>query len=162
MAKSETRNPMGMIRKTLKVKKNKLMKIQILKPIQNTGRMQQTKGTFESYDEEGILRTYTVSQNFIKILKYRYIHLNVSHPLKSGDNLYYKRIHCLNFENKKVYFLRRFGNEESNGIHIGLSWSENQKFLFLMGQHWIQQEDNIRFLTNMALIVFGIIMGSVK
>jgi hypothetical protein len=31
-----------------------------------------------------------------------------------------------------------------------------------MGQHWIQQEDNIRFLTNMALIVFGIIMGSIK
>jgi hypothetical protein len=138
------------------------MKIQILKPIHNTGRMQQTKGTFESYDEEGILRTYTVSQNFIKILKYRYVHLNVSHPLKSGDTLYFKRIHCLNYENKKVYFLKRFGVEKSNGIHIGLSWFENHKFLFLMGQHWIQQEDNIRFLTNMALIVFGIIMSSIK
>jgi hypothetical protein len=138
------------------------MKIQILKPVYNTGNMEQIKGSFESYDEEGVLRTYTLSENFIDILKYRYIHRNISHPLKSGDALYYRRIHCLNFENKKVYFLNRFGEEKSNGIHIGLTWKENQKFLLLMGQHWIQQEDNIRFLTNMALIVYGIIMSSVK
>lgn len=138
------------------------MKIQILKPVYNTGNMEQTKGSFESYDEEGVLRTYTVSENFIKILKYRYIHLDVSHPLKSGEALYYRRIHCLNYENKKVYFLNRFGKEKSNGIHIGLTWKENQKFLLLMGQHRIQQENNIRFLTNMVLIVFGIIMSSIK
>jgi hypothetical protein len=138
------------------------MKILILNPVLNTGHMEQTKGSFDAYDEDGILRTYIVSENFIEILKYRYIHRNISHPLKSGDALYYRRIHCLNYENKKVYFLNRFGEEKSNGIHIGLSWKENQKFLFLMGQHWIQQEDNIRFLTNMALIVFGIIMSSIK
>jgi hypothetical protein len=92
-------------------------------------------------------------------LKYRYIHLDVSHPLKSGEALYYRRIHCLNYENKKVYFLNRFGKEKSNGIHIGLTWKENQNFLFLMGQHWIQQENNIRFLTNMVLIVFGILVS---
>lgn len=139
-----------------------IMKIQILKTIPNTGQMQQANGTFESYDEDGTLKTYTVSENFIDILKYRYIHRNTSHPLKSGNALYYKRIHCLNYENKKVYFLNRFGEEKSNGIHIGLTWMENQKFLFLMGQHWIQQENNIRFLTNMFLIVFGIIMSSIK
>jgi hypothetical protein len=136
-----------------------IMKIQILKPVYNTGNMEQTKGSFESYDEEGVLRTYTVSENFIDILKYRYIHLDVSHPLKSGEALYYRRIHCLNYENKKVYFLNRFGKEKSNGIHIGLTWKENQNFLFLMGQHWIQQENNIRFLTNMVLIVFGILVS---
>jgi hypothetical protein len=95
------------------------MRIQILKPINNTGHMELTKGSFEAFDEDGTLKTYTVSENFIRILKYRYIHLNVSHPLKSGDILYYKRIHCLNYENKKVYFLKRFGVEKSNGIHIG-------------------------------------------
>jgi hypothetical protein len=143
-------------------KNSLIMIIQILKTVPNTGQMHQTKGTFETYDEDGTLKTYTVSENFIDILKYRYIHRNISHPLKSGDALYYRRIHCLNYENKKVYFLNRFGAEKTNGIHIGLSWKENQKFLFLMGQHWLQQEDNIRFLTNMALIVFGIIMSGIK
>lgn len=133
------------------------MKIQILTNIPNTGKMQQTRGTFETYDEDGNQKTFTVSENFIDIMNYRYIHLNTSHPLRSGDELFYKRIHCLNFENKKVYYLNRYGKEKSNGIHIGLTWKENQKFLFLMGQHWIQQENNIRYLTNMVLIVFGIL-----
>ena len=41
------------------------MKIQILTNIPNTGKMQQTRGTFETYDEDGNQKSFTVSENFI-------------------------------------------------------------------------------------------------
>ena len=132
------------------------MKVQILKPIVNSGKLAPISGEFTAYNENGELTAYRISENYIDILKYRYIHKNVSHPLRSGKDRYFKRVHCLEFENKIVYFLGRFGSDKPIGCHIGLSWFENQRFLWKMGDHWLLQEKNIRYLINLGFLILGI------
>ena len=135
------------------------MRIQILKPIVNTGEMEPQIGSFSVYNQEGKLTIYHVSENYITILNHRYIHKNISHPMRSGDSRYYKRIHCLEFQNKRVYFLSLYGSENSKGYHIGLSWFENQRFLWKMSDHWLQQEKNIRYVINVIFLIIGAYIG---
>ena len=72
----------------------------------------------------------------IEIKKGRYIRDEISHPLYSDKELYFKRIYCLEFEKKKVYFLNTFGKTDNNsGFHIALSNWQNQKFLWLQNKH---------------------------
>ena len=44
------------------------MKVQILKPIVNSGQLEPLKGAFTAYNEEGKLTSYKVSDNYIDIL----------------------------------------------------------------------------------------------
>lgn len=69
---------------------------------------------------------------------------NNSHPMN------YKKIKA--FENRRVYFLRRFGSGES-GVHIALTFSQNQRFLLKQDAHWLQQPDNIKWVV--AVLVIG-------
>lgn len=132
------------------------MKVQILKPIVNSGQLEPLKGDFTAYNEEGKLTSYKVSDNYIDILNYRYVHKNISHPLRSGEERYFKRVHCLEYKNRIVYFLGRFGTEKPLGCHIGLTRFENQRFLWKMGDHWLLQEKNIRYLVNLIFLILGV------
>ncbi|MEN9997053.1 MAG: hypothetical protein RI922_43 [Bacteroidota bacterium] len=138
------------------------MKVQILKPIVNSGKLEPISGQFTAYNEDGQLTAYKISENYIDILNYRYIHKNVSHPLKSGKDRYFKRVHCLEFKNKTVYFLGRYGSDKPIGCHIGLTWFENQRFLWKMGDHWFQQEKNIRYIVNLLFLTLGLFYGIKK
>ncbi|MGO4905805.1 hypothetical protein [Flavobacterium sp. W20_MBD1_R3] len=93
---------------------------------------------------------------YIDIKKGRYLKDDISHPLYSEKEFYFKRIYCLEFENKKVYFLNTFGKTDSQkGFHIALSEWQNQRFLWLQNRHWIQKEENIRYIVNLLFLVLG-------
>lgn len=60
-----------------------------------------------------------------------------------------------NYDEKYVY--------EINGTYIiSLSWFDNHKFLFLQRKHWLQKEENIRYIINILLIVVGLIIAAIK
>lgn len=61
----------------------------------------------------------------------------------------YKRIRS--FKDKRVYFLYRFGNGKS-GIHVSLSFLQNQRFLYLQKAHWLQKADNLKWVISGHLI----------
>jgi hypothetical protein len=92
----------------------------------------------------------------IEIKKGRYIHDEISHPLYSENEFYFKRIYCLEFKNKKIYYLNTFGKTDRDlGFHIALSKWQNHKFLWLQNRHWLQKEENIRYLVNLLFLVLG-------
>ncbi|WP_396167736.1 hypothetical protein [Flavobacterium sp.] len=93
----------------------------------------------------------------IEIKKGRYILNDTSHPLYSDKELYFKRIYCLEFKNKKIYFLNYYGNTEHpvKGIHIGLTKWQNHKFFWIQNKHWLQKEENIRYLVNVLFLILG-------
>lgn len=73
-----------------------------------------------------------------------------SHPMKF--------IEPIAFENKNVYFLYLFGDNSGKtkmGKHISLSFWENQKFLFMQKLHWVQKEENIRYIVNIIFLIIG-------
>jgi len=81
----------------------------------------------------------------------------VSHPLKY--------IQPISFENKNVYFLHLFGDDSkapNQGKHISLSFFENQLFHIKQGTHWIQREENIRYLVNLTYLTIGLIFAYKK
>jgi hypothetical protein len=87
------------------------------------------------------------------ILKYgRYIDKkdSLSFPLK------FKRMYC--FKQKYVYFIYLYGDKENTGFHISLSFWQNQRFLFLQRKHWLQKEENIRYLINILFLIVGIVI----
>lgn len=60
----------------------------------------------------------------------------ISHPMKfDRKNM---------FNDKYVYFLHLFGDDSKEphlGRHISLTFWENQKFLLMQGEHWIQKPE---------------------
>ncbi len=50
------------------------------------------------------------------------------------------------FENDNVYYLYLFGNDNNHGRHISLTFLQNQKFLWLQNNHWIQDKNNIMWV----------------
>ena len=77
-----------------------------------------------------------------------------SHPLQYSEPIA--------FENKNVYCLYLFDSkdkENSTCIHISLTFWEKQKFLFLQKKHWIQKEENIRYIINLLFLIGGITLA---
>lgn len=98
--------------------------------------------------------------NWIEIKKGRYIQDGTSHPLRSGNDKFYKRIYGLEHENRKVYWLDTFAkHSSSHGYHVSFNWWEHQKFLWLQGEQWLQREENIRYIVNLVFLVLGVIIG---
>ncbi len=94
----------------------------------------------------------------IEIKRGRYIKEKVSHPLFTDKENYFHKIHCLEYKKKHIYFLNYFGKNEPpvRGIHIGLSNWQNNKFLWMQNKHWLQKEENIRYIVNIVFLIIGI------
>jgi hypothetical protein len=65
------------------------------------------------------------------------------------------------FENKNVFYLHDFGNKDENsrGIHISLTFLEKHRFLFMQKDHWLQKEENIRYIINILFLTCGVFIG---
>lgn len=115
------------------------MKINVYVPITNSGILEKT-------------------EEQIDIRKNRWIDSGgISHPLK-----YLKPIA---FSNSNVYFLHLFGDDTKkphSGKHISLTFFENHFFNLMQGTHWIQKEENIRYLINLTYLTIGIIFAYKK
>lgn len=78
-----------------------------------------------------------------------------SHPIKY--------VRPLAFENKNVYFLHLFGDDSKqphHGVHISLNFWQNQKFLWLQKQHWMQKTSNITWLISI-IIALGVLITNI-
>ncbi len=97
---------------------------------------------------------------FVEIKKGRYIYQETSHPLRSRENYFYSRVYCLEHKNDIIYWLDTFGkNDNHHGFHIGFTWKQHQKFLWMQNEHWFQKEDNIRFIVNVLFLILGVIIA---
>lgn len=136
------------------------MKIKALIPDgSNTGKLKYKSGM--NSVTNGEVTTSTRSEfDIIQIKRGRYIHNGVSHPLMSDNENYYQRIYALEFEKRIIYYLNTFGKKDNqHGIYIGVNWSENQKFLWLQKKHWLQREENIRYVVNVLFLLLGAYIG---
>jgi hypothetical protein len=61
------------------------------------------------------------------------------------------RVHS--FKPTYVYYLYHFGSKpepNGQGSHIVLSFCQNQRFLWMQRQHWLQKNDNIKWVVGMV------------
>lgn len=99
----------------------------------------------------------------LSIKKYIYIYKKQIHGLKANDKKFYKRIHSLELNFYRVYYLSMFNSSDGKGgFHIGLNFWQNQQFLLLQNDHWIQKEENIRYVVNILFLIGGLILGYLK
>lgn len=104
--------------------------------------------TYTNEPNTGVLNK---TEQTIIIKKNRWVDKSgVSHPMKFEEPKA--------FENKNVYFLYLFGGD-TKGKHISLSFWQNQKFLWLQNNHWLQKEENIRYIVNILFLLGGITLG---
>lgn len=118
------------------------MKIKVFEPIINSGVLEPT-------DDE------------IKIYKGRYIENNsLSHALRSGEEKYYIRKYGLKYKRHKVYWFYRYSTpSEQTGMYVAFSRWQHQRFLWLQGNHWLQKEENIRYIVNIVFLVIGVLIS---
>lgn len=122
----------------------------LLKP--TSGRVTETDGNTTRYIKAEF--------DWIEVKKGRYIHDGTSHPLRAGDEKYYKRMYCLEHDGRVVYWLDTFGKHSSNhGHHVSFSWREHQTFLWQQNDHWLQKEENVRYIVNVVFLVIGVVIG---
>lgn len=101
-----------------------------------------------------------VEGGYIEIKKGRYLDGDISHPLYAENEKYFNRTFCLEYSKKHIYFFNRFGNKNSNtGFHVGFSWLQHQRFLLLQNRHWLQKEENIRYVINVIFLTIGVIIS---
>ncbi len=113
----------------------------------------------------GLLIFDSIKSNTLIIKRGRYIekNTNLSHPLFDEQNKYYKRIYALEYKGKKIYHFNIFGTSNDNhGYHVGFNFVQHQKFLWLQGKHWLQKEENIRYIVNIIFLILGLIIGLKK
>ena len=104
-----------------------------------------------------------VNDRFVEIKKGRFLESGASHPLYSENEKYFKRVYCLEFLKKRIYFFNRFGSNDSNtGFHVGFTWLQHQQFLLLQNRHWVQKEENIRYVVNLVFLIIGAYLGFQK
>jgi hypothetical protein len=98
--------------------------------------------------------------DWIEIKKGRYIQSGTSHPLRSGHEKYYKRIYCLEHGKRIIYWFETFGiYSKDHGVHVSFSWFEHQQFLWKQDDHWLQKEENLRFIVNVIFLIIGVIVA---
>lgn len=117
-----------------------------------SGKVTEIDGNYTRYNKSEF--------DWIEVKKGRYIHDGTSHPIRAGDEKYYKRIYCLEHEGRVVYWLDTFGKHSSNnGHHVSFSWREHQTFLWQQNDHWLQKEENMRYVVNVVFLVIGVVIG---
>lgn len=106
------------------------------------------------YKSEPNTGTLSHTREIIEIRPIRWIDKHkISHPMKFEKPIA--------FDNKNVYFLYLFGDDSNKpkGVHISLSFFENQKFTWMQKTHWRQKEENIRYIINILFLLGGISIG---
>ena len=104
----------------------------------------------------GLLKAVKLRTKFeyLEIKKGRYIYKNHSEPLMNNEQYCFKRVYCLEHKKEIIYWLSRGGVfSNSNGIHIGFSWSQHQRFLWMQNSHWIQKVYNSRSIVKMLCLI---------
>ncbi len=105
--------------------------------------------------------TLKTTGKIINLRQGRYIYCDISHPLSREKELFYERVYSLEHKSFPViYWLDSFGEKsEKHGNHIGLSNFQNHIFLWKQKKHWLQQENNIRYIINIVFLTLGLIIG---
>lgn len=81
-----------------------------------------------------------------------------SHPLKTEKGKFFTRVYGLEYQNKVIYYLKLFGNDNSRvGYHVGFNFLENHFFLWNQNSHWIQKKENIIFCVKVLSFIAGFI-----
>jgi hypothetical protein len=113
----------------------------------------------------GLLTFDSIKSSILIIKRGKYIdkNNNISHPLFDEQNKYYKRIYALEYMDKKIYYFNSYGKIDTNhGFHVGFNFIEHQKFLWIQGGHWLQQEENLRYCVNIIFLIIGLFLGILK
>lgn len=103
------------------------MKLYTYYPIENSGKLSKTDCV-------------------IDVKRGRWVVNETNHPME------FDRVHA--FENKYVYFLHHFGINSGiivQGDHIVLNFWQNHKFLFMQRAHWIQNNNNLKWILGMLV-----------
>ncbi len=139
------------------------MKIKVLEPDgSNTGKLKYRVGT-HSFSDGASTTSFTRGNDWMEIKKGRYIHQDTSHPLRSDNDLYFKRIYAFESDKKYVYYLSTFGISDSqHGLHIALNRWQHQRFLWMQGKSWFQKEENIRYIVNLIFLIIGVYISLKK
>lgn len=125
----------------------------------NTGKLKIKSGSKTSKEGDKIV-VRAIKQELVEIKYGRFIVDDVSHPLMSETEKYFQRVYCLEYEKRRIYYFYTFGNKEGvGGFHVGFTWWQHQQFLLLQKRHWIQKEENIRYIVNVVFLVLGLIIG---
>lgn len=133
------------------------MKVKSLTGESNTGILTPESGM--TTEKEGNNSKQT-RFNWIEIKRGRYIKDGISHPLRNSEERLYKRIYCLEHEGRKVYWLSSFGETSmDHGWHVSFSKLEHHRFLWKQNDHWLQKENNIRYIINIIFLVIGVYIG---
>lgn len=96
----------------------------------------------------------------IKRGRWRFVYNGSERDIKSslGDYVFKMEYEKLNmFEKRHVYKL--FFWEKKEFEVISLNFWQNQKFLWIQNDHWLQKEENIRYAINISFLIGGLIIG---
>lgn len=129
----------------------------------NSGLLQPTSGRVTVTDGNK-MQFINTEFDWLEVKKGRYIQNGISHPLRAGDEKYYKRMYCLEHDGRVVYWLDTYGSHSSNhrpnnGHHVSFSWREHQTFLWQQNDHWLQKEENVRYIVNLVFLIIGVVIG---
>lgn len=60
----------------------------------------------------------------------------------------------------KFFFWNLDGKLSSNnGHHVSFSWREHQTSLWKQKGHWLQKEENVRYIVNVLFLIIGVLIG---
>jgi hypothetical protein len=89
-----------------------------------------------------------------------YIDACVSYPLILNRN------HSIGYNNRSyIYDFKRFGNDKTENPaydFLKFNFYNHQKFLFIQNKHWLQKEENIRYIVNVVFLIIGAYIGLKK
>lgn len=74
------------------------------------------------------------------------------------ERFYPIRVHSVN--RKRVYMIKN--PLKKYGHYISLTFLQHQRFLFIQRKHWLQQENNIRYIINIIFLLAGLYLTIIK
>ena len=130
------------------------MKVRILElDGYNTGRLKEKKKCNNAKELCGV----------VKIEKGRFYRCDLSSPLIGKEGRYYHRNHSLKFGKKIIYGFHEFGVvKDGTLLFVGFNFWQHHRFLLKQGDHWFQQEKNIRFIIGIVLTIIGLLIAYKK
>jgi len=99
-------------------------------------------------DNSGIL-----NQEKIEIINCQRFN-NFVYTIKPSDNIWKNK----NGKIIKNIFLFNYGQSGCD-FYKPIGWFNKQKLLWLFKKHWLQKEENIRYITNLLYLSVGLIVG---